>query len=182
VDLTDAAAVKQAARGDADAYMVLVQRYRAPLIAYIHGKTRLRDEAEDLAQDVFTKAWISLPRLREPGAFGPWLYRMASNAVVSAARKRRPVELERTSEPAVDDRAVDDSLDGGDNEERAAAVHAAVGRLPENQRMVVALRHFTGMSIDEIATACELPAGTVRSRLSRAYATLRDRLSQQVEA
>ena len=78
MELPDAQAVELAARGNADAFMILVRRYRAPLIAYIHGKMRGRDEAEDIAQEAFCKAWEHLPTLRSPAAFAGWLYRIAN--------------------------------------------------------------------------------------------------------
>ncbi len=171
VELADAEAVKLAARGDANAFMVLVRRYRAPLIAYVHGKTRARDEAEDIAQDAFCKAWEHLPRLRNPAAFGGWLFRIANNAIVSAARKPRvaPLEAEAADRPA------------NVSEDRSAEVHAAVGELLQEQQIVVSLRHFSGMSTEQVAQALGIPQGTVRSRLSRAYAELRGRLASQVE-
>jgi RNA polymerase sigma-70 factor (ECF subfamily) len=172
VELPDVEAVKLAARGDADAFMALVHRYRAPLIAHLHGRTRIRDEAEDLAQDVFCKAWQYLPRLREPGAFAGWLFRIADNAVVTAGRKLRPAPLEADpdgmshAEP-LSDHSVD--------------VHAAVADLSDEHRIVVSLRHFSGMSTDEVAQVLGIQAGTVRSRLSRAYAELRRRLANRAE-
>jgi len=171
VELSDAEAVKLAARGDANAFMVLVHRYRAPLIAYAHGKTRARDEAEDIAQDAFCKAWEHLPKLRNPAAFGGWLFQIANNAVITAARKRRVGLLEGDAA----DRPVEASQDCN------MEVHAAVGELSQEQQVVVSLRHFSGMSTEQVAQALGIPPGTVRSRLSRAYAELRGRLASQVE-
>lgn len=172
VELPDAMAVQQAARGDADAFMTLVHRYRAPLIAYIHGKTRVRDEAEDIAQDVFCRAWEHLPRLREPAAFAGWLFRIAGNAVI--ARSRRPAHASLEIDP-VHPTSGEPSLNS------SVDVHTAVGKLAEEYRTVVCLRHFTGMSNDEIARVLDIAPGTVRSRLSRAYARLRRSLNHLVE-
>lgn len=170
MELPDAEAVKLAARGDADAFMTLVERYRAPLIAYVHGRTRRRDEAEDLAQEVFCKAWQHLPGLKDPAAFPAWLFRMAHNAILTASRRPRPAQLE--DDPA------DSSPAGNEN---SVEVHAAVAALSEEFRVTVSLRHFSGMSTDEVARTLGIPPGTVRSRLSRAYAQLRQRLISRVE-
>ena len=172
VELPDAEAVRLASHGDADAFMVLVQRYRAPLIAFVHGKTRSRDEAEDIAQDVFCKAWQNLPRLREPGAFAGWLFQIAGHAVVTAARRPRPAPMDPM---AVDAPAHEQPTDN------SIEVHEAVAGLSDEHRIVVSLRHFSGLSTDEVARTLEIPPGTVRSRLSRAYAELRQRLCDRVE-
>lgn len=171
VDLTDAQAARRAAGGDADAFMTLVHRYRAPIIAFIHGRIRRRDEAEDLAQEVFCRAWEHLPRLREPAAFAGWLYRIAANAIVSDGRQLRPASLE-TEPPQPVESNCDHSLD----------VHAAVGALAEEFRIVVSLRYFSGLSTEQIAEVLGIKAGTVRSRLSRAYGQLRVHLASEVEA
>ena len=172
MDGTDAQAVERAARGDRDAFMVLVRRYRGPLIGYIHGKTRVRDEAEDIAQDVLCKAWEHLPGLREPAAFGGWLFRIAAHAVVSAAR--RPTVGSLDGEPVAPGRV-------GPSDDCSVEVHAAVAALDDDRRIVVGLHHFSGLSTAEIAEALEIPPGTVRSRLSRAYGELRRRLADRVE-
>ncbi len=173
VELPDALAVKLAANGNADAFMALVRRYRAPLIGYIHGKTRVRDEAEDIAQEVFCRAWEHLPGLRDPAAFAGWLFRIAGNVVISGSRRPRLAPLGAEPVTAADHEPAMDS---------SAAVHAAVGDLPEHQRVVVSLRHFSGMPTDQIARVLGVPPGTVRSRLSRAYGQLRHQLSNRVEA
>lgn len=172
MELTDAQAAEHAARGDADAFMLLVRRYRAPLIAYIHGQTRARSEAEDIAQETFCKAWQQIPTLRQPGAFGGWLFRIARNAAFTAARRPQPT-LADADPPA--------PACPSPGDDRSVEVHAAVATLADEFRIVVSLRHFSGMSNDEIARVLGIPSGTVRSRLSRAYSQLRERLVDRVE-
>ncbi len=172
VELTDAQAAERAARGDAEAFMVLVRRYRAPLIGYIHGRLRRRNAAEDVAQEAFCKAWEHLPELREPGAFGGWLYRIAANTVKSESRRATPVSLDH--EPVAEGRTVEPSMN------HSVDVHRAIGMLSEEQRVVVSLRYFTDLSTDEIARVLETKPGTVRSRLSRAYGELRRHLAEHV--
>jgi RNA polymerase sigma-70 factor (ECF subfamily) len=164
VSRTQAEIVAEACRGDRGAFALLVERYRAPLISYLFGLVSTRDTAEEMAQEVFCRAWQHLPRIRQPDRLVNWLYQTAHNLAVSALRRPR-----MTSLPA--------ELPGGESpvlrEDHGPAIHKAVGNLPEPFRSAVALRHFSSMSHEQIAEYLGVPEGTVRSRLSRGYALLR---------
>jgi RNA polymerase sigma-70 factor (ECF subfamily) len=170
VNLTDRQLASGAGSGETAAFVQLVERYRAPLIGYLYGLTGARDDAEELAQEAFCRAWEKLPTLRRGDRLVSWLYHIAHNLAVSAARRPRTAALCR--EPEAPAAAPSDTM---------AEVHRAVAALPEPQRLVVSLRHFAGMSHDEIAHALAIPAGTVRSRLSRAYGQLRPLLAHLLE-
>jgi RNA polymerase sigma-70 factor (ECF subfamily) len=171
VNLTDRQIAVRAGAGDVAAYVQLVERYRAPLISYICGLTGRRDDAEELAQEAFCRVWEKLPTLRRRERLTSWLYRIAHNLTVSAARRPRLAVLAHDpAGPAAADTA--DTL---------LAVHRAVAELPEPQRVIVSLRHFTGLSHEELARVLGLPPGTVRSRLSRAYERLRPLLAPLLE-
>jgi RNA polymerase sigma-70 factor, ECF subfamily len=172
VSLTQAEIVARACTGDVQAFTLLVERYRAPLISYAFGLVGIRDQAEELAQEVFCRAWQHLPRIRQPDRLVHWLYQTAHNLAVSALRRPRlavlPTELpEREPDPAPD--------------ANAPEIHRAVGELAEPFRTAVMLRHFSGMSHEQIAAFLSVPEGTVRSRLSRAYAQLRSSLKTLLE-
>ncbi len=170
--LSDERAATLAARGDADAFMVLVERYRAPLIGYLYGLTGCRDQAEDFAQEVVCRAWEKMPTLRRPSRVGAWLYAIARNLGRTAARRPQPVALTVEAVGATNEEpCVDEWVE----------VHRAIAELPETYRSAVVLRHFTGLSDRETAGALGVAEGTVRSRLSRAYAILRERLDGLLE-
>src|SRR5262245_27329523 len=171
VSLTDQQIAARAREGDVASYVQLVERYRAPLIAYVYGLTALRDDAEELAQEAFCRVWEKLPALRRRDRLVSWLYRIAHNLAVSAGRRPRAAAL--AHEPAGTPTDVP--------RDHALEVHRAVADLPEPQRVAVSLRHFAGLSHEEIARALSLPAGTVRSRLSRAYERLRPLLAHLLE-
>jgi RNA polymerase sigma factor (sigma-70 family) len=171
VNLTDQQIAAQAGTGDAAAYVQLVERYRAPLIGYVYGLTGRRDEAEELAQEAFCRVWEKLPSLRQRDSLVAWLYRIAHNLAVSAGRRPRNATL--AHDPAAPVKTHESAP--------LLAVHRAVAELPEPQRIIVALRHFTGLSHEEIAGVLSIPAGTVRSRLSRAYDKLRPLLAALLE-
>jgi RNA polymerase sigma-70 factor (ECF subfamily) len=162
VNLTDRQIAARAGAGDVAAYVQLVERHRAPLIGYIFSLTGCRQDAEELAQEAFCKAWQQLPTLRRRDRLVSWLYRIAHNLVISASRRPRIAVL--THEPACPEVKPADPL---------LEVHRAIADLPEPWRVIVSLRHFSGLSNEEVAEVLSIPAGTVRSRLSRAYERLR---------
>jgi len=167
VEQTDAQLARAAGQGDSKAFGVLVERYRASLVGYLAGLLGTREDAEELAQEALLRAWRQAPTLREPATVGAWLRRIAHNLAMSHVRKPRPV-------PLVDDPPERDA--NAPDEDRWIAVLEAVGRLSEPHREVVTRKHFGGYSQEQIAEQLHLPAGTVRSRLGRAYRQLRKML------
>jgi RNA polymerase sigma-70 factor (ECF subfamily) len=167
VDQTDAQLAQEAGQGNPHAFGILVERYRAGVVGYITGLLGAREDAEELAQETFLKAWQQARTLQNPATFSGWLYRIAHNLAMTQTRKRRPVPL--LGDPP--ERVAADS-----DEDRSAAVLAAVARLSEDHREVIAKRHFDGFTHQETALQLGIPEGTVRSRISRAYRELREML------
>jgi RNA polymerase sigma-70 factor, ECF subfamily len=170
VEKTDIQLAADACRGDSNAFGILVQRYRAGLIGYLVGILRTREDAEELAQETFLRAWREAHRLNNPAAFGGWLYRIARNLAVSHIRRPHTVPL------------ADDPPDGGCDgaeEDRTVALLAAVGRLSQAHREVIERKHFGRATIEEVAGQLGIPAGTVGSRLARAYSELRKMLTDE---
>jgi RNA polymerase sigma-70 factor (ECF subfamily) len=172
VDATDAQLAREAGQGNASAFGVLVERYRAGVVGYIAGLLGARDDAEELAQETFLRAWREARTLRDPATVSGWLYRIARNLALSHVRRARTV-------PLVEDPP--ERPTAGSDENHWIAVLAAVGRLSEPHREVIAKRHFGGYRHDEIAAQLGIPSGTVRSRLARAYHELREMLAEQLE-
>ena len=168
MEKSDAQLAEDAARGDTHAFGTLVERFRGPIIGYLVGLVARRDDAEEFAQEAFLRAWQKLPTLEKPDAFGAWLHRIAHNLALGHVRRPRSVPLPSD----VPERACDDP-----ESDRSVALLAAVGRLSEPHREVIARKHFAGCSGEQIAEQMGISAGTVRSRLSRAYDELRGMLS-----
>jgi len=134
------------------------------------------EDALDLAQESFLRAWRALPNFRGSASFSTWLYRLAYNTTVDFLRKnklRRDVSLPLGEEtPDVPDGRADPQRELERREARAA-LERGLARLPEHYRSVLVMREISGLSYQEIAQTLELDLGTVKSRLARARGELR---------
>lgn len=161
----DVAAWARAARdGDAGAFARLHERYARMIHAIVLARVPAR-EAEDLVQDVFLKALGSVARLRDAGAFGPWLCRIARNRTVDYHRRKKPVE------PLVAD-VPRDAPPAAEAQEALRAVRA----LPDTYRETLLMRLVEGMTGPEIAERTGLTPASVRVNLHRGMQLLRERL------
>lgn len=161
--------------GDRDAFRFLVEREGPAVLRACHRVLGDLHESEDAAQEAFVTAFRSLAAWRGEGPFGAWLTRIAVRIALRRAQRRRDVTWIDPMDPAV---GVD--LPGGPDPaitslraERAAGLRAAVGRLDEPYREVVALRFFGELSLEEIADQTGRPLGTVKTHLRRGLLRLR---------
>lgn len=161
--------VERAARGDHDAFGVLVGTSIARLEAVARLILRDHELARDAVQETFIRAWRDLPGLRDPDRFDAWLHRLTVNACIDAVRwrRRRPVEIEmlQVGAPSVPD--LSGRIADRDQLERGFR------RLGTEQRAVLVLHYYVGMSVPEVADTLGVPLGTAQSRLARALAALR---------
>ncbi|MBI3968541.1 MAG: sigma-70 family RNA polymerase sigma factor [Chloroflexi bacterium] len=172
--------VRLAQQGDADAFEALVQRNQelAFRTAYlIVGETR---EAEEGAQDAFVKAYYALSRFRLGEPFRPWLLRIVANE----ARNRRKAakRRDRLALRAAEDRLFGEPVSSPEvavlTAERRQSLLTTLNRLREEDRLVIAYRYFLDLDEAEMAAALDCARGTVKSRLSRALARLREELAR----
>jgi RNA polymerase sigma-70 factor (ECF subfamily) len=165
----------RAAGGDLAAFEELVRRYQEPLYRYLWRMCRNQAEAEDMAQEALVKAWVGLGGFRGRASFKTWLFRIGTNLCLnrlSRARRTEPLDEElpgpRQDEPEENFR-----------QRRArACVRLAVDSLPADQRTVLVLWAYEGMSYDEIAEATGRTWASVNALLYRARITLRERLAE----
>ncbi len=162
--------VRQAQLGDMDAFEALMTAQQTSV--YRLARAYVGDAgAPDLAQEVFVAAWRGMPKLRDPGSFGPWLHRIAINRCRSAVRGSG-----RVREIPMDAMTVDhvaDPADGFGVVEARAVVGPPFRRLGEEQREVIALHYAAGLSIRECGEVLGIPEGTAKSRLNTALEALR---------
>jgi RNA polymerase sigma factor (sigma-70 family) len=173
--------VEAGQRGDVEAFNQLVRSYEVRVYNLCYRMLGDSDAAADVAQDTFISAYRNLHRFRG-GVFRAWLFRIATNACYDAlrARKRRPTVSLSASGPD-DDGPTFDLPDGAESpddfalrRELAAAIQRGIAQLPEDQRIVVILSDIQGLAYEEIAEVTGANLGTVKSRLSRARARLRE--------
>lgn len=180
----EAKLVRAAQAGDASAFTAIVQTYQRKIYMLAYGLTRVHEDADDLAQETFVRAWQAIDRFRVGEPMYPWLARIARNLAYSLfrRRKRRP---ETSIEPLVEAGRQwgvdDDPAEHAAHEETRDRLNGAFAELSEDHQAVLELRVVKGLSYDEISKALGIPAGTVMSRLSRARSELRARLQPPVE-
>jgi RNA polymerase sigma-70 factor (ECF subfamily) len=178
--LEEAELVERAQRGDTAAYEELVQAYQAIAFRTAYLITGTAADAEDAAQDGFVKAFYALPRFRRGAPLRPWLLRIVANEARNRRRsagRRAQLALRAQSEWPSGDAAPSPEATVVATEERTRLL-AAVDTLSEEHRLVVACRYFLQLSEEETADALGLRRGTVKSRLSRALARLREQMGE----
>jgi RNA polymerase sigma-70 factor (ECF subfamily) len=139
---------------------------------------RNREDAEDVAQEAFAKAYRSFSQLRDRERFRAWLVRMTWRMALDRQRsnRRRTAREESSGRPALAEPHLDGSADEHDQRERAEHLWRAIDRLSEKLRVVIVLAGIQGHDIKEIAALLELPEGTVKSRLFAARQHLKEAL------
>jgi RNA polymerase sigma-70 factor (ECF subfamily) len=170
----DADLIRRWNRGDATAFEALVRRWQGPVARFLARITGRPGGEPDLCQEVFLRVLRSAGRYREEGAFSTWLYQIALNAARDAARRRRhdPQPLDGTDPPGEAPTAERDC----ERRELAEAVTAALAKLPEPLREVLVLRHYEGMSFEQMARVLGTPATTLKSRFAVALRQMQARL------
>jgi RNA polymerase sigma-70 factor (ECF subfamily) len=177
--LTDVELIEMASHGDVAAYEELVRRYEQLAFRVAYLVCGDADEARDAAQEGFLRAWHALPRFRSGAEPRPWLMQIVANA----ARNRRRGSTRRSNLAlrVAQDRPSDGAAPSPEvavlADERRRDLLAALSRLREEDRLVIALRWFADLGEVEMAAALGVARGTVKSRLSRAMGRLREVLA-----
>lgn len=174
----DAELIRRVAGGDRSAFEELHRRYARSVLGIALRRIGDRGRAEDVTQDTFASVWRSARRYDPArGAPASWLYTVARNAIVDGLRRSPP--------PTVDDPPDLPSADAGPEEVAEAEwtawrVHRALETLPTDERSLVELAYWSGMSQREIAEYVDLPLGTVKTRTRSALRRLADELEEEL--
>ena len=172
----DHSLVERVKRGDKTAFDVLVRKYQYKVVKLISRYVRDPDEALDVSQEAFIKAYRALPNFRGDSAFYTWMYRIAINTaknyLVAQGRRLPSVDIDAQEaeqfegQSNLKEYATPEHLLQRDEIEKT--VFATIDKLPEDLKTAITLREIDGLSYEEIAEAMACPVGTVRSRIFRA--------------
>jgi len=182
VTTDDAALIERCRAGDIAAFEPLVEKYRQRVWRLAYNVVRDREEAWDVAQEGFVRAWQALPNFRGQSAFYTWLFRIvmnvASDRVRARAARGRAFGTERIPEEDWDRVLVDQPADARPDAaaagaEQRARIERGLATLSEDHRRIVVLSDIEGLSYKEIADVLEIPMGTVMSRLHNARKRLK---------
>jgi RNA polymerase sigma-70 factor (ECF subfamily) len=174
---TDGDLIARVGEGDAGAFEQLYRRYSRPVFALALRRLGDRGRAEDAVQETFASIWRSAGSYRrERGPGAPWLYAVARNAIVDRRRALGPVPAEPVDEA---------SSDAGPDERAESSwtawrIHRALAELPEQERKLIELAYWGGLSQSEIADFVGIPLGTVKTRTRSALSRLADVLEGEL--
>ncbi len=186
----DALLIERFQNGDTEAMDTLISRHQARAYQYAYRLTRDRDVAADVVADAFVRVYRAAHTFKGQSAFTTWLYRILTNCFLDMRKKsssRPTVSLDaslQTEDGALERQLESDCKTPHEEAERAEqgrAVAVAVENLPEYQKQMINMFHVEMLSYEEIAEQMDLPIGTVKSRLNRARAGLRNQLESNRE-
>jgi len=188
VSTNDSAIVQKALKGNQEAYTVLLKKYRGTIFSLVYRMVKSKDEAEDLVQETFIKAFSALSSFNDEYAFSTWLFKIASNNCIDYLRKKRlqTLSIDKPVE-SKDGQIVKEYPDPIETPEKRLIAHEktsiidiAIDSLPKKYRMVIIMRHKEEKSYEEIADELNLPLGTVKARIFRAREKLKIFLRDQI--
>lgn len=172
--------------GHKDDFRILIEKYQQAVFRIIIGFVHDREEAEDLTQEVFIRAWQSLGKFRGDSSFSTWLHRIAINISLNYSRKMRTKNLAglissylgaaagtELQIPVNEENAEEMMI----REEHSAWLRRALDKLPENQRTAIILSKYDDLPQKEIATVMNLTEGAVEALIQRAKKNLRENLT-----
>ena len=183
---TDQQLVDRVLSGNKNAFDMLVLRYQHRVAALIGRFIHDTQEAEDVCQEAFIKAYRALPLFRGDSAFYTWLYRIAVNTAKNhlIAKNRRPpssdleIDEAEVSEIGTVLREIENPEGSLATEKLKQAITSAIQDLPEDLRIAFTLREFSGLSYEDITEVMDCPVGTVRSRIFRAREAIDKKIRQ----
>lgn len=167
--IDEARYIERILNGETECFSVFLDRYARPLHVLIVQIVGCQEDAEELVQDVFMKAFRSLSRYKGECRFSTWLYRIAYNVAISATRKTKHefLYIEENTINNVSDEKADAVLGVTDDEERITQLTQAIGRLSVEEKALITLFYYEEKSLDEVGEILSLTLSNVKVRLHR---------------
>ena len=177
--------IKQVLKGDQNAYADIVNLYQHKLYQICYRMLGNKQEAEDIAQEAFVRAYINLHSYDQKRKFSTWIYRIATNLCIDRIRKKKPDYyldaevagtdgLDMYSQIAADEKLPEDVVAQMELQDR---IQYEISRLPDKYRSVIVLKYIEELSLQEISDILDMPLGTVKTRIHRGREALRKQLN-----
>lgn len=177
--------IKQVLKGDQSAYEDIVNLYQHKLYQVCYRMLSSKEEAEDITQEAFVRAYINLHSFDQKRKFSTWIYRIATNLCIDRIRKKKPdyyldaevagtEGLDMYSQIAADEKLPEETVEQMELQER---IQYEISRLPDKYRAVIVLKYIEELSLQEISEILEMPLGTVKTRIHRGREALRKQLA-----
>lgn len=188
IEYEEESCVAQAKNGSQEAFALLVEQHQGKVYNLAYRMTGNVEDAMDVSQEAFLKAWQALPNFKGESSFSTWMYRLTSNCAIDLLRKqkRKPhgsltsdfLEDEEGMEMQIPDLRYDPAM-ALEQKELGDSIQKGLTLLPPHHRDVLVMREMEGLSYQEISTTLALDLGTVKSRIARGRATLRKFLTKE---
>ena len=178
-ELDDSALVTAAAAGDREAFDVIVERHRRSVYQVCFRFVHNHEDASDLAQDAFVRAWKGMKTFKGQSALSTWLYRIAVNVCLNRVSVKTPVSEPIESTEQFADVRIEGAQHAMIRAERAVAVRKAIANLPDKQRATLILRTYHDMSHQQIADVLGSSVGAVKANFFHALANLKKILGSE---
>ncbi len=172
--------IEKVLAGQSQYYSYIVERYQDIVFSIALKVLRNREDAEEMAQETFIKAYKSLSSFKGTAKFSTWLYRITYNSCISELRKKK-IHFASTDEIEIKDEAQDLNLDGIPEENRAKVIKDALSQLPEEEYSLVLLYYFEEQSIEEISRIRGLSESNTKVKLFRARKKLYTILNEMLK-
>lgn len=172
-DMDDAALIEASVAGEREAFDVIVERHRRAVYMVCYRFVNNHEDASDLAQDAFVRAWRGLKNFKGQSALSTWLHRIAVNVCLNRVSVKKPVTEPIESTEHFEDTRIEGAQHAMLREERSVAVRKAIAALPKKQRATLILRAYHDMSHQQIADVLGGSAGAVKANFFHALANLK---------
>ena len=183
---SDEELVARATAGDLESFNQLVRRWERPIFALAYRTLGREEDARDVVQDAFLRAYRGLPRFKGEAKFSSWLYRITLNLCRDWIRRERRAPIVPTPAGADPNAFADEQVSPsvsveelGGRRQMSDAVARALAELPEDQRTAILMKEYHGLTFQEIADTLQCPLSTVKTRLYQGLSVLRRRLERR---